>query len=287
VHHFTGYALTLAATMRVPVRIAHSHNDTRANDRTPSLLRRFYLSGTEALIRHFATKRIAVSKYAAQSLFPGLSESDEGWRLCPLGIDLSPFALEVDRAEVRTGLGIQQEAFVVGHTGRFVDQKNHRFFVDIAEDVIKLEPNAIFLLVGDGPLKAGIEALVCERGLSKHFIFAGIRSDVPSLLKGAMDCFLFPSIYEGLPLALLEAEAAGLRCFVSDSVSDEGDMSEEVVNRLSLTLSPGIWAARLLQARSQPHRLPMPDAWIEARSIEASAARIESLYRSQGDTHQA
>ena len=93
---------------------------------------------------------------------------------------------------------------------------------------------ALFLLVGDGPLQPAIEALVRERGLSTNFIFLGVRDDVQRLMLGAMDCFLFPSSYEGLGLVLWEAQAAGLTCVISDTIPDEASVATKLVRRLSL-----------------------------------------------------
>jgi glycosyltransferase involved in cell wall biosynthesis len=180
---------------------------------------------------------------------------------------------------VRAQLGIQPDAFVVGHAGRFAEVKNHRFLVEIAGRLCKLEPKAVFLLIGDGPLKPRIEELVRSRGLDKHFIFTGIRRDVPRLMKGAMDCFLLPSLYEGLPMVLLEAQAAGLRCVVSDTVSSEGDLGDAVVTHIPLSASPDEWADHLTRG-STKNDFAISEDWLQARSIESSVARLESIYSS-------
>jgi len=283
IHHYSGYVLMLAATQRVPLRIAHSHIDTRAIDHSSSLFRRVYLSGMETLIRLSSTLRIAVSESAAQSLFRESWNSDHpSYSLCSLGIDLIPFTQEVDSQQVRAQLGIQPDAFVIGHVGRFVAQKNHRFLVDIAERFCRLEPKAVFLLVGDGPLKPEIEGMVRSRGLAKHFIFTGVRPDVPRLMKGAMDCFLFPSIYEGLGLVLWEAQAAGLECIVSATVPEEADAIPALVTRLSLDAPLDNWVETLRSTAdrtalsSKPQTLPALGT--HAFSIEASSERILRLY---------
>jgi glycosyltransferase involved in cell wall biosynthesis len=280
VHHYSGYVLMLAAIMSVPIRIAQSHSDTRVIDRRSSPLRRAYLAGMRRLIQCFATVGIAVSQGAAECLFPSTWNVDRRWTVSPLGIDLHPFEQPVDQPQVRSELGIPHDAFVVGHVGRFVEVKNHRFLVDIAERFCRLEPRAVFLLVGDGPLKPEIESLVRMRGLSEHFVFAGIRQDVPRLMKGAMDCFLFPSLYEGLPLTLLEAQVAGLHCVASDTVPDEGDINHFAVAHLSLKDSTESWAHCLLKAQSRHGTLQIPREWSKARSIEGSTERTEALYRS-------
>ena len=281
VHHFSGYVLLLAAIMRIPMRIVHSHLDTRAIDQGAAFLRRAYLSWMEILIRRFATAGIAVSDNAARSLFAESWISDPRFSLCPLGIDLRPFKQHVDPQQMRSELGIPPDAFVVGHVGRFVEQKDHRFLVEIAEHLCKLEPKAIFLLVGDGPLKPEIENLVRSRGLNERFVFTGVRRDVPRLMKGAMDCFLFPSLYEGLGLVLWEAQAAGLPCVISDSIPEEADIVKERVRRLSADAKAEDWAhelqhMRLVVGRSKDD-IPLE---LQGNTIEASAAILTRSYGS-------
>jgi len=283
-HHYTGYILALAASMRVPMRIAHSHIDTRVIDRKPSLPRMAYLSGMEALIRHYATAGTAVSEVAARSLFSESWRRDYRWNLTPLGIDLSPFKQQVDSQQVRAQLGIPADAFVVGHVGRFCQQKNHLFLVEIAEKFVKREPKAAFLLVGEGPLKSGIEEMVRSRGLDKHFIFAGVREDVPTLMMGAMDCFLFPSLYEGLGLVLWEAQAAGLQCVVSGAVPEEADVIPLLIKRLSLDAPVDQWVDVLQRAKGgdlprSRHNLTFVSQ-LQKFAIEISVARVQALYRS-------
>jgi glycosyltransferase involved in cell wall biosynthesis len=281
VHHSSGFVLMLAAMMRVPVRIAQSHADTRTHDRTFPFLHRAYFSVMDALIHRFATAGIACTEFAAASIFSESWASDPRWRLQPYGIDLHPFAEEVNSGKLRAELGIPQGSFVVGHVGRFSEQKNQRFLVDIAERFSRLEPKAVFLLIGDGPPKPGIEDLVRERGLGKHFIFAGVREDVPRLMKGAMDCFLFPSLFEGLPLVLLEAQAAGLPCVISDTIPQQASIVTDLVRRLSLGEPAEVWANELHSIRSlagQPRGNTLSK--LTDYSIEASVARLTQLYDS-------
>jgi glycosyltransferase involved in cell wall biosynthesis len=231
-----------------------------------------------SLIRRFATHGIAVSEQAATSLFSETWNSDSRWSVIPLGIDLSPFEQDIDKEQVRRELGIPSGTFVVGHVGRFVEVKNHRFLVKIAEHLNHVDSRTMFLLVGDGPLRAEIEALARTKGLADRFVFAGVRTDVARLMKGAMDCFLFPSLYEGLPLALLEAQVAGLQCVVSDTVSTEGDVGSSAVIHLSLSESPEAWASQLTAFSSRRNVYAPPASWRQARSIESSIKRLTSSY---------
>ena len=163
----------------------------------------------------------------------------------------------MDPAEVRRELGIPEGAFVVGHVGRFSPVKNHTFIVDIAADLVKQRPDAHFLLVGDGPLRPAIEEKVDALGLEVHFTFAGLRSDVPRLMKGAMDVFLFPSLFEGLPLVLVEAQAAGLQCVYSDVIPAEAVVIPALMNMAPLDETPDQWADLVLNAMNKRSLRPV------------------------------
>ena len=192
VHHYSGYVLMLAATAGVRVRIAHSHSDTRSAEASKSVERRAYLRAMRTMIRAFATRGLAVSDEAGCDLFaPQWQDRTDKWQLQYLGIHLSRFEIEVNAEEVRRSLGIPPDALVIGHVGRFCEPKNHAFLVEIAREVVRMEPRSFFLLVGDGPLRSAIEEKVRNYGLAKHFTFAGVRSDVSTLMKGAMDVSYF------------------------------------------------------------------------------------------------
>jgi glycosyltransferase involved in cell wall biosynthesis len=279
VHHYSGYVLMLAAMAGVPVRIAHSHNDTTNIDLRGSVARSAYLKITKTLVNKSSTLGIAASKMAGDSLFPSGWESSPKWQVVHYGVDFAPFDTSVDRTEVRRQLGIPSGSIVVGHVGRFDPQKNHEFLVDIASRFIRLQPRAHFLLVGDGVLRPKIEKQISDSTFRKHFHLAGLRDDVPRLLCAAMDVFLFPSKYEGLPVALLEAQAAGLPCLVSDSVTTEGDAIAELTQRESLEHDADQWANSLL-ALAQCRRLSPAAARsrLPHWSIEASADRLLAFY---------
>ncbi len=241
VHHFSGFVVYLAHRAGVPVRITHSHNDTSLNDGRATTFRSGYLRLMEHLIRKHATTGIACSRKAAESLYGTAWQNDSRWKVVYCGIDLEPFRQPVDRAEVRRELNIPEDAFVLGHVGRFHEQKNHTFLIDIAAEVARREPNMRLLLVGDGPLRPQIEAKVASLGLTDRVIFAGLRPDVPRLMKGAMDVFVFPSLYEGLGLVLIEAQLSGLPSIFSDVIPEETDLVPSLVTRLSLHDACNTW----------------------------------------------
>jgi glycosyltransferase involved in cell wall biosynthesis len=281
VHHYSGYVLMLAAVAGVQVRIAHSH--TAAPEQSASAIRRAYLKLMRNLIKHHASAGIVVSSFAGNSLMPDWRE-DVRWHLLPCGIETKPFDAEVDHAQVRKQLGIRPGAPVVGHVGRFVGVKNHKLILRIAEELLKLEPRAVFLLVGDGPLRPEIEGEISQRGLSEHFVIAGLRNNVPEILKGAMDIFLFPSEYEGLPIALMEAELAGLPCLCSDVIAPEAELVPGMVARLPLSASPKKWAESLHRILKSAEIWSVPRGIRRRHSIESSVSQLAALYESEGQT---
>ena len=117
--------------------------------------------------------------------------------------------------------------FVVGHIGRFSYQKNHNFLIDIFAEIRKKNSDAVLLLVGDGELKGQIQNKVNQLGLDNSVIFAGIRKDIPALLS-AMDVYVFPSFYEGMPNTVIEAQATGLPCVISDRITKEAGITSLV-----------------------------------------------------------
>lgn len=147
---------------------------------------------------------------------------------------------------MRDKLNLKPEDFVVGHVGRFSPPKNHSFLIDVYFQVVKKKPNSVLLLVGEGPLKKEVEKKVNAMNISANVRFLGIRSDVSHLLQ-AMDVMVFPSVYEGLPVTLIEAQASGLPCVVSNSITNEVDMGAGILRSEKLHKTPLEWADTVLQ----------------------------------------
>jgi glycosyltransferase involved in cell wall biosynthesis len=250
VHHFSGYVLRLAQQAGIRIRIAHCHSDRVQREAHAGMVRRGYLRMMEQWIARYATVGLAASRQAARDLCGPAWEADPRWRVLLYGRDLRPYQVAVDPGAVRAELGLPPEAFVIGHVGRFVEAKNHAFLVDIARAVATRAPHTRVLLVGDGPLRPAIAQQVAHAGLADRVVFAGARSDVPRLLQGAMDVFVFPSLFEGLGLALLEAQAAGVRCVASAVVPEEVDVIKPLVRRVSLAQPAAAWAEVILATRA-------------------------------------
>ena len=195
----------------------------------------------EKLIRNNNLQLIALHREMAQELNQMFDVDNTVviWN----GIDAKRFQNVGLTSEMeRKKLGILQNAFVVGHVGRFADQKNHDFLVDVFIELAKVQPNAFLLMVGAGD-STHIEERLRASGLEKQYTILSQRSDVNEIMK-AMDVFVFPSKYEGLPLALIEAQYSGLRCITSNKITKEAVCTQNVI-MLPLE-DPSLWTNAIL-----------------------------------------
>ena len=192
----------------------------------------------------FANVRIAPSTEAAEFMFGKACINKGRAKLLHNGIDLSVYRYdESGRISVREDLGVSDTTLLVGHVGRFNQQKNHAFLLEIFKRIHDEHDNSILLLVGKGELEDHIRERVIALGLEEYVIFTGVRSDVPRLLS-AMDVFLMPSFYEGMPNTVIEAQAAGLPCVIADTITKEADITG-LVNYLPLG-DVDLWAEKAL-----------------------------------------
>ena len=232
-------AIPLAAAKKcgVPVRIAHSHNSSQDKN-WKYLLKRYFMKKIPAAATHL----FACSDEAGAFMFPG-----ENVTVIKNGIESEKFTFDpAVREEMRRALGLDTQ-IVVGHTGRFMPQKNHAFLIDVFAEVRK-QADATLLLVGEGPLREQIMEKVRALGLEDSVMFLGLRSDVHRILQAA-DVFVMPSLYEGLGIAAVEAQAAGLPCVLSETVPGACKLTDPV-EFLPLEESPALWAEHILAVAS-------------------------------------
>ena len=175
--------------------------------------------------KRFVDVKIAPSSDAAIYTF-GKRDYEKGLvNILPNGLDLKYFSYtEIGRESIRREFNIRDSQKVIGHVGRFSTQKNHSFLLYIFEEYHKKEPNSVLMLIGEGELKAEIQRRVIEMKLDECVVFAGIRADMPSVYS-AMDAFVFPSLYEGMPNVIIEAQACGLPCVIADTITKEANVS--------------------------------------------------------------
>ena len=282
VHHYSAVVLACAAALGIPVRIAHSHNDTQTADRTSGTARRAYLTAMRALLQISATKGVACSGVAAAALF-GERWRRAGCELLYCGIDAISFRGVSERLPVRTEFQLPADAEILIHVGRFDHQKNHAHLVDAFAALARRRQSVVLFLVGGGPLEESIRSRARGLGVQDRIRFCGRRTDVPRLLMAA-DAFVFPSHHEGLPLACLEAQAAGLPLVLSDRITPEVVVAPERATILPLgsveTWANGIEAALRLGRDSEGGLKAVAGSPFD---IRRSTESLLALYAAQTD----
>ena len=269
--------LIVARYGKVPVVIAHSHNSS-----TPGLLRNLMHKINRPLIPLFATEYFACSELAGEWLFSEKIRKSENYHVVHNALNLEKFAFrQSERNEVRQELGVEGK-FVLGHVGRFEEQKNHEFLLKIFREVVSDCEEAVLLLVGEGELQEEIRKKAKEYRIEDRIQFLGIRKDVARLWKG-MDVFVFPSLFEGLPIVALEAQASGIRSVMADTITSEVKLIDKV-EFLSLQDSPKKWSQTILSYKGEERKgeenAVIRQAFAKAGyDIETAAQTLLSYYK--------
>lgn len=211
--------LKYAKKYGIHTRIIHAHNSQSIDGGLKDRLHKKHRKE----IDKWANVFWSCSETASDFFFPASIKQHKYYKLINNAVDLNRLGFNnEERKKKRIELGLNNE-LVIGHVGRFMEQKNHRFLIRIFHSFIEKNPNTKLLLIGDGEKLDEIKSLVRELMLENNVLFLGVRDDISSLLS-AMDIFIFPSLFEGLSIALVEAQASGLPCIVSDSISLESKM---------------------------------------------------------------
>lgn len=259
--------LKAAQQHNIPVRIAHSHNASQ--DRNLKYPIKLWCRRS---IPRCATHLFACGKDAGDWMFGGAT-----YQIINNAIDTTAYTYDTNkRVELRRQLGLADE-LVIGHVGRFNPQKNHPFLMDIFAALLKKESNAVLLLVGGGEGMSKMQEKVQELGIAEHVRFLGVRSDVADLMQ-AMDVFVLPSLYEGLPVTMVEAQAAGLPCIISDKVPPECILTEGLVDVMPLSASPETWAEKILAKRAIPRTDRRAEIAAHGFDITTEAVKLQEFY---------
>lgn len=239
--------LKYAKKYDIPIRIAHSHNiDFQTKNSLKKLIGNLF---KKPLIK-YATDYFACSKIAGEWLFgEDIVESDK-FRVIHNAVDYDKFKFNENiRKNMRKEFGFKENDIVIGNVGRFAQQKNHDFLIDIFNECYKNNSNYRLLLVGIGELEQEIKNKVSILGLEKEVVFAGFRKDVNCCMQ-AMDLFLMPSLHEGLPVVGVEAQASGLTCYMSkDVITPEVKIADNVYF-ISLNKSSKDWAEKIITSNN-------------------------------------
>lgn len=275
------YFLNLAKEAGVKVRIAHAHN-TRHQLKIKGIKSRIhyaYLEKCRKDIRKVATHYMACSKEAGEWLFGEDAVSEDKVYLLNNAIDVDNYRKNLSvRGILRQELGLENE-LVIGHVGRFKPQKNHDYLLDVFAKVCEKREDVRLLLIGDGPLKGGIEQKAEDLGIKDKVIFMGEVDNVGKYLN-AMDVFAFPSLYEGLSVVMVEAQANGLRCIMADSerVSKDTILTGNVVCIKTDDKHKDKWAEALLDFGKE-HADTAQEIKDKGYDITLEAKRLERYYK--------
>ncbi len=236
------FPLKAAKDAGIANRIAHSHSTTNKVEWKKNLLKNVL----KPFSKVYATHYFACTEHAGRWLF-GDETFDKGEVfILNNAIDISKFKYNPEiRAQKRAELEISDDTLVIGHIGRFVQQKNHYYVIDVFNEVHKMNQNSILVLIGQGPLQVEIENKVKELGLVKSVKFLGQREDVHEWYQ-AFDIFLFPSIYEGLGMVAVEAQCAGCYCLASTKVPSVAKVTDNI-EFLELDSKISDWVSKILK----------------------------------------
>lgn len=238
--------LKLARKYGIPRRIIHSHNAQNMDSPLRGVLHRL---NKRAILR-YATDFWACTRAAGAFFYSDAVMAGHRYREIPNAIDPTPFLFDpAVREEVRHTL-CAADKLVVGHVGRLHFQKNQTFLLDIFKELHTRRPDACLWLVGQGEDEDALRRKTADLGLTEAVQFLGVREDIPRLMQG-MDVFVFPSLFEGLGIVLVEAQAAGLPCVTSDTVPADARLTD-LVTFLPLSDSPAAWAQTVLATANIP-----------------------------------
>lgn len=204
--------------------IIHSHNTSNGRGISSMVKKILQLP-----IRYIADYLFSCSDLAGKWLYGKKTVYSSNYRMVPNCIDCTKFSYsQVQREKIRGEQNIEKNCFVIGHIGRFQEAKNHEFLIQIFAEVLFRKPDVKLLLIGDGKLRRKIEQKCEDLGIRKQVIFTGVQSH-PEQFYQAMDLFLFPSLWEGLPVSLVEAQASGLPCIISDRITKDVQITDLVI----------------------------------------------------------
>lgn len=289
-HAFSGFAMFAAWLNGVPARVTHSHNVV--DNSSKSWKRKVYVEFSRILIKAFATSGMGPSSESTADLFGASWQKDPRWRVMRCGINLDPFLAPIPSDIHKELFGLPEDAIVMGSVGRLSPEKNSEMLVDILAAAVKLDSRAHLLIIGEGPLRERLWQKAKDANCESHLRLPGTRADVPAIMRGVMNVFLFPSPppplgNEALPIAVVEAQAAGLPVVISDGVTTEAIADPELVQRIPANAGAQAWAETAL-ARYAQHE-PSSSGETLRRLLASefnSEVNIRKLARLYGRTEQ-
>lgn len=265
--------LLAAKRAGVKIRIYHSHSAYVSGKNS---IKKIIYALMRKGINKWTTHYFACSEAAAEWMFTKKIIDEKRCKIIYNGIDIDKFEFNpVTRKEIRQEFGVDKD-FVIVNIGRFSEQKNQQFSIEVFRQFKMKCPNTKLILIGTGKLLNNMKKVVQEYQLEEYVLFTGVRSDVNRILSGA-DCFIMPSLYEGLPVSAIEAQCAGLPCVLSDNITQEVKMTDSV-SFLSLNDSIDTWCNEIFKYKNID-RVNCTNAIIDkGYEINTGARALEKFY---------
>lgn len=264
--------LKVAQSEGVRERYAHSH-EYHESLKDHKIFRRPIIIFCKSFINRHVTHRFACSADAGRWLFGNRDDV----KVLPNAIDAGryrPGGVCLDRTFDDLTLS---DRFLVGHIGNFSKAKNYPFILEVFSRLLEKKPDSMLVLVGKNESNPWVEERIKELGIQDSVVLTGVRSDIPDLLK-AMDAFLFPSLHEGLPVTLVEAQASGIKCLVSDAVTEEVKITDNL-EFMSLEKPADVWAGKLLEYADGYERQDTYQQIVDAGyDIQSNVRWLENFY---------
>lgn len=253
--------------------IAHSHSAGYRGNMVEQYAKKFFAGGVNKVADYW----FACSDKAAERLYGSDYSSYKYYYNIPNAIDSEKYLFDEEiRKRIREQIGVKEDEFLCGHIGTFSAPKNHKFLVEIFAEVVKLCPKSKFVCCGAGALMLEVKEQARELGVLDKMIFPGVVSNANEYLM-AMDCFVFPSIFEGFPISILEAEASGMPIIMSDVITPEVDLTS-LVHRESLSASPSEWAGKILGLKVSDRKSYNPAISESKYNIRSTVKEFEKMY---------
>ena len=278
VHVHLGYkgavALLCAKNCGIKTRIVHAHIAAEPENFKQKIIRKVFTFFTKLL----ATDLAACGVYAAKWVWGNRAYKKGEITIHNNAIETKKYAYSLEKREsARKQLGISEETFVVGHGGRLCSQKNQLRLLDIFNEIQKVNPNSVLLLVGRGELEKAVKDKAIDLGIADKVHLLGVRDDVAELLN-AFDIFVFPSTHEGLPFTLIETQCNGVYTVSSDAVTSLVKLGD-CVQFLALSESDDIWAQTALALAQYGHNVNEYKVVAESGyDIEIEAKKLKEYY---------
>lgn len=266
------WTLEYAEAAGIPTRIAHSHNA-----KTVVNLKYFFFMYEKMFIKKHCTDLFMCSTPSGEYRYGKKVVREGKVQFIKNGIETERFKFDENtRREVREELGFGDK-IVIGHVGRFMQQKNHKFLLEIFKEIHSKNPNTVLALCGEGRLEDDIRKKAHELNIENDVMYLGVRGDTNRVYQG-YDLFLFPSLWEGLPLVGIEAQTAGLPVLMSDVVTDETIVTDNVT-RMSLSQSAEAWADKALEIIKNHKRCDCSSQTVKAGfDIQDTADWLQNFY---------